>query len=70
MTRITRFRGRTEAGPLLGRKLSKYANRKDVSILALPRGGVPLGFEVAKALNVPRELAMGAIATGGCQSPK
>ena len=79
MTRITRFRDRTEAGQLLAKKLSKYANRKDVLILALPRGGVPVGFEVAKALNAPldilvvrklgvpgqEELAMGAIATGG-----
>jgi putative phosphoribosyl transferase len=79
MTRITRFRDRTEAGQLLAKKLSKYANRKDVLILALPRGGVPVGFEVANALNAPldilvvrklgvpgqEELAMGAIATGG-----
>jgi len=63
----------------LSKKLSKYANHKDVLILALPRGGVPVGFEVANALNAPldiflvrklgvpgeEELAMGAIATGG-----
>jgi len=73
------FRDRTEAGRLLARKLREYANRHDVVVLALPRGGVPVGFEVAKALNVPldiflvrklglpgyEELAMGAIAAGG-----
>jgi predicted phosphoribosyltransferase len=79
MTYITKFRDRREAGQLLAKKLGKYANRKDVLILALPRGGVPVGFEVANALNAPmdifvvrklgvpgqEELAMGAIATGG-----
>lgn len=73
------FRDRTEAGRLLAQKLREYANRDDVVVLALPRGGVPVGFEVAKALNVPldiflvrklglpghEELAMGAIASGG-----
>ena len=73
------FQDRKEAGHLLARKLAKYANGKNVLILALPRGGVPVGFEVASALNVPldilvvrklgvpghEELAMGAIATGG-----
>ena len=76
MIYITKFRDRAEAGLLLAKKLSKYANRKDVLILALPRGGVPVGFEVANALNSPldifvvrklgvpgeEELAMGAIA--------
>jgi len=66
------------AGRLLAGKLAMYANRPDVVVLALPRGGVPVGFEVATALNatldvflvrklgVPghQELAMGAIATG------
>ena len=61
------------------RELSAYANRKDVIVLALPRGGVPVAFEVARALNAPldvflvrklgapgqAELAMGAIASGG-----
>jgi predicted phosphoribosyltransferase len=79
MNRITRFRDRTEAGQRLAKKLGRYANRKDVLILALPRGGVPVGFEVANALNAPldilvvrklgvpgqEELAMGAIANGG-----
>ncbi len=74
-----RFRDRTEAGQLLGEKLAAYADRPDVLVLALPRGGVPVGFEVAKTLNVPldiflvrklgvpgqEELAMGAIASGG-----
>jgi putative phosphoribosyl transferase len=75
----TRFQNRTEAGQLLAAKLTAYANRPDVLVLALPRGGVPVGFEVAKALNVPldiclvrklgvpghKELAMGAIASDG-----
>lgn len=73
------FRDRTEAGRLLAEKLKAYSNRPDVVVLALPRGGVPVGFEVARALNAPldvflvrklgvpnyRELAMGAIASGG-----
>lgn len=68
-----------QAGQLLAGALSKYANRNDVIVLGLPRGGVPVAFEVAKALNAPldvfvvrklgvpgyRELAMGAIASGG-----
>src|ERR1700720_301848 len=74
-----RFRDRAEGGKLLARELSKYADGKEVLILGLPRGGVPVGFEVAKALHAPldvfvvrklgvpghRELAMGAIASGG-----
>jgi predicted phosphoribosyltransferase len=73
------FRDRTEAGRLLASKLREYANRDDVVVLALPRGGVPVAFEVARALNVPmdvfvvrklgvpghEEVAMGAIASGG-----
>ena len=73
------FRGRTEAGQLLAEKLREYANCSDVVVLALPRGGVPIGFEVARALKAPldvfvvrklgvpghEELAMGAIASGG-----
>jgi putative phosphoribosyl transferase len=73
------FRDRTEAGHLLAAQLTAYANRPDVLVLALPRGGVPVAFEVARALHatldviivrklgVPRyeELAMGAIASGG-----
>ena len=73
------FRDRTDAGLALAETLREYANRDDVVVLALPRGGVPIGFEVAKALNAPldvfvvrklglpgqEELAMGAIASGG-----
>ena len=76
---VRRFRNRTEAGILLAQNLAAYADRPDVLILALPRGGVPVGFEIAKALHAPldvfvvrklgtpgqEELAMGAITTGG-----
>lgn len=72
------FRDRREAGRLLASKLSSYARRPDVVVLGLPRGGVPVAFEVAKILKVPLdvfvvrklgvpgdvELAMGATATG------
>jgi putative phosphoribosyl transferase len=71
------FQHRTEAGQLLATKLSGFKDRSDV--LALPRGGLPVGFEVAIALHAPldvflvrklgvpgdEELAFGAIATGG-----
>jgi putative phosphoribosyl transferase len=73
------FRDRTEAGKLLADKLAEYANRGDVLVLGLPRGGLPVAFEVAHALAAPldvlvvrklgvpgeEELAMGAIAAGG-----
>src|SRR5579884_2130636 len=73
------FHDRAEAGQVLARELASYANRPDVMVLALPRGGVPVGYEVARALHAPldvflvrklgvpsqEELAMGAIATGG-----
>ena len=74
------YRDRAEAGRYLARKLeSRYANRNDVLVLALPRGGVPVAYEVARELHAPldiflvrklgvpdhKELAMGAIATGG-----
>ncbi|MDD5580314.1 MAG: phosphoribosyltransferase [Methylobacter sp.] len=73
-----RFRNREEAGQVLVNKLMVYANRTDVLVLALPRGGVPVAFEVAQALNAPldifmvrklglpshKELAMGALASG------
>ena len=73
------FRDRTEAGKYLATKLQKYKDQPDVLVLALPRGGVPVAFEVAQALGVPldiflvrklgvpghEELAMGAISTGG-----
>jgi predicted phosphoribosyltransferase len=74
-----RFRNRTDAGRRLAEKLAAYANWPDVLVLALPRGGVPVGYEVARALGpqldvflvrklgVPgyEELAMGAVASGG-----
>ena len=73
------FRNRTDAGQILAQNLQHYKNRPDVLVLALPRGGVPVAYEVARELNaaldvftvrklgVPghQELAMGAIATGG-----
>lgn len=73
------FRDRAEAGDLLAARLSGLADRDDVIVLALPRGGVPVGYEVASALRVAfdvfvvrklgvpghEELAMGAIASGG-----
>src|SRR5712672_586598 len=73
-----RFRNRNEAGRSLAEKLTAYANRPDVLVLALPRGGVPVAYEVARALGTPldvfvvrklgvpgyEELAMGAVATG------
>ena len=73
------FRDRTEAGRLLAGKLTGYANHADVIVFGLPPGGVPVAYEVARALNAPldvfllrklgvpgdEELAMGAIATGG-----
>lgn len=76
---MMQFRNRMEAGQQLAKRLAKYANRPDVLVLALPRGGVPVGYEIAQALHAPldvfivrklgvpghEELAMGAIATGG-----
>jgi putative phosphoribosyl transferase len=76
---MMRFRNRTEAGQHLAKRLKAYASRSDVLVLALPRGGVSVGYEVAQALNAPldvfvvrklgvpghEELAMGAIASGG-----
>jgi predicted phosphoribosyltransferase len=73
------FRDRTEAGQCLARELKRYANLPDIIVLGLPRGGVPVAFEVAAALHAPldvfivrklgtpgqQELAMGAIASGG-----
>lgn len=75
------FRDRTDAGRKLALKLAAYANHPEVLVLALPRGGVPVAFEIACRLNAPldvflvrklglpgqRELAMGAIASGGIQ---
>jgi len=73
------FRNRVEAGQILARHLQAHKNRPDTLVLALPRGGVPVAYEVARELNAPldvfivrklgvpghEELAMGAIATGG-----
>ena len=75
----TQFKNRSEAGQALVTRLMSFANRSDVLVLALPRGGVSVAAEVAKQLNAPLdvfvvrklglpghpELAMGAIATGG-----
>ena len=73
------FANRRQAGEKLAAKLTKYADRSDVLVLGLPRGGVPVAYEVAHALHAPldvflvrklgvpgdEELAMGAIASGG-----
>jgi len=74
-----RYRDRVQAGQVLASRLAAFADRSDVLVLALPRGGVPVGYEVAADLHVPLdvfvvrklglpgqpELAMGAIASGG-----
>ncbi len=76
---ITRFRDRVDAGRVLARKLDRYRGRPDLLVLALPRGGVPVAFEVARELGAPldvfvvrklgmpghEEYAIGAIASGG-----
>src|SRR5437764_4195877 len=73
------YHDRREAGRYLAEKLADYVGRPDVLVLALPRGGVPVAYEVARALGAPldvflvrklgvpghEELAMGAIASGG-----
>lgn len=73
------FEDRTDAGRQLADKLTEYAQREDVMILALPRGGVPVAFEIARVLQLPldlflvrklgvpgdAELAFGAVASGG-----
>src|SRR6266513_4754694 len=75
------FENRAEAGRQLAEKLDKYAGRDDVVVLGLPRGGVPVAYEVAKRLHAPldvfivrklgvpgfEELAAGAIASGGAR---
>lgn len=74
-----KLHNRAEAGRLLAKRLIGYAYRSDVLVLGLPRGGIPVAYQIAKALHVPlevwlvrklgvpgqEELAMGAIATGG-----
>jgi putative phosphoribosyl transferase len=76
---MDRFRDRRHAGRLLAALLKHYKQRPDLLVLALPRGGVPVGYEIAQALHAPldvlivrklgvpghEELAMGAIASGG-----
>ncbi len=75
----SRFSNRSEAGKALAKRLKHYAYHPDVVVLALPRGGVPVGFEIARELHSPlrvfvvrklgvpghEEFAMGAIASGG-----
>lgn len=75
------FRDRRDAGRALARRLSSYAGRADVTVLALPRGGVPVASEIVRALDLPldvflvrklgvpghEELAMGAIGSGGAR---
>jgi putative phosphoribosyl transferase len=53
-----RFRDRTEASQQLARELIGYADRSDVSVLALPRGGVPVAFEVARRLRAPLDVVV------------
>lgn len=76
---LERFKDRKEAGRFLAEQLSEYASRPETIVLALPRGGVPVAFEVARALHLPldvlvvrklgvpgqEELAFGAVASGG-----
>ncbi|MEY5027348.1 MAG: hypothetical protein RLZZ244_2876, partial [Verrucomicrobiota bacterium] len=73
------FQNRREAGRLLAGTLQRYADREEVLVLGIPRGGVPVAYEVARALHAPLEvfvvrkvgmpgnpeLAMGAVASGG-----
>ncbi|BAY31298.1 phosphoribosyltransferase [Nostoc carneum NIES-2107] len=75
----TKFRNRLEAGQMLGKQLTAYASCPNLLVLGLPRGGVPVAYQVAKALGAPldiclvrklgvpghKELAMGAITSGG-----
>src|SRR5262252_3887563 len=75
----TPYRDRRDGGRVLASRLERYAGKEDLVVLALPRGGVPVGFEVATRLRVPLdvflvrklglpgddELAMGAVASGG-----
>lgn len=79
---IPPFQDRCEAGKLLAGKLTRYADRQDVQVLALPRGGAPVAFEIALAIRAPldifvvrklgvpghEELAMGAVASGNVRT--
>jgi putative phosphoribosyl transferase len=81
MTDVKRFKSRHDAGKLLAQHLNTYAQRKDVLVLALPRGGVPVGYSIATTLQLPldilsvrklgmpghEEFALGAIASGGAR---
>jgi putative phosphoribosyl transferase len=76
---MRRFKDRRDAGERLAAELGRFANRSDVLVLGLPRGGVPVAYEVARVIDAPldvfivrklglpwhEELAMGAIASGG-----
>lgn len=76
---MEKFINREQAGRILAKSLKKYANQPNVIVLALPRGGVPVAYEIARALSIPldvfivrklgvpehEEFAMGAIASGG-----
>jgi putative phosphoribosyl transferase len=78
-TAVIPFQDRQDAGQQLAKRLTQYAGRPDVIVLGLPRGGIPVAYEVARALHAPldtflvrklgvpghEELAMGAIASGG-----
>jgi putative phosphoribosyl transferase len=78
---MEKYQNRVQAGMVLANELQAYANREDVIVLALPRGGVPVAFQIAKALHAPLdvflvrklgvpgygELAMGALAMGGAR---
>jgi putative phosphoribosyl transferase len=80
-TELAVFQDRAAAGRMLADRLTKYSGSPDVVVLALPRGGVPVGFQVARSLGAPlevlsvrklgvpgrEELAMGAIASDGTQ---
>jgi putative phosphoribosyl transferase len=79
MGKLERFKDRQQAGALLAQRLGKYAGHPEGLVLALPRGGVPIGFAIATALGLPlnvfmvgklsapgqKEFAIGAIAIGG-----
>ena len=79
MTDMTRFKDRTHAGKLLARQLADYAHHPEAIVLALPRGGVPVGFALARALDLEldillvrklgmpghEEYAIGAVGSGG-----
>src|SRR5215475_10819586 len=71
LRRITmmRFKNRTEAGRFLAERLSAYANRSDTLVLGLPRGGVPVAYEVATFLSAPFDV-LAPIANSACPATK